>query len=105
MSNPFKIGFAVTIVLIAFLVWRGFVATKGNHLEPVGKIGKVRAQKVDENEMVVVVDFNLRNDADLPMIVRSVEANIDEPDDSVLQGNVLAAAALANVFRNYPDLG
>ena len=105
MSNPFKIGFAVTIVLIAFLVWRGFVATKGNHLEPVGKIGKVRAQKVDENEMVVVVDFNLRNDADLPMIVRSVEANIDEPDQSVIQGNVLAAADLANVFRNYPDLG
>jgi hypothetical protein len=77
MSNAFKIGFAVTIVLIAFLVWRGFVATKGNHLEPIGKIGKVRAQKVDENEVVVVLDFNLRNDADLPMIVRTLEASID----------------------------
>ena len=105
MSNAFKIGFAVTIVLIAFLVWRGFVATKGNHLEPIGKIGKVRAQKVDENEVVVVLDFNLKNDADVPMIVRSLEASIDEPDESVIEGKILAAADLANVFRNYPDLG
>ncbi|MGD1073886.1 MAG: hypothetical protein ABSB15_27555 [Bryobacteraceae bacterium] len=105
MSNAFKIGFGVTLVVIAFLVWRGFVATKGNHLDPVGRIGKVREQKVDDNEVVVVLDFNLRNDADLPMIVRSVEAGIDAPDGSVIDGKAIGVADLANVFRNYPDLG
>jgi hypothetical protein len=105
MSNAFKIGFGVTLVVIAFLVWRGFVSTKGNHLDPVGRIGKVREQKVDDNEVVVVLDFNLRNDADLPMIVRTVEVNIDARDGSVVAGKMIGAADLANVFRNYPDLG
>jgi hypothetical protein len=105
MSKAFGIAFGVTLVVIAFLVWRGFVATKGNHLDPVGRIGKVRQQKVDDNEVVVVLDFNLKNDADLPMIVRTVEANIDAPNGSVVNGKMIAAADLANVFRNYPDLG
>lgn len=105
MSKAFGIAFAVTLVVIALLVWRGFVATKGNHLDPVGKIGKVRAQKVDDNEVVVVLDFKLRNDSDINMVVRSVESNIDAADGSVVNGNIIAVADLANVFRNYPDLG
>ena len=54
MSKPFTIGFGIAAVLIAFLIWRGFVETKGNHLEPTGKIGKIRAEKVDDNEMIVI---------------------------------------------------
>jgi hypothetical protein len=105
MSKPFGIAFAVTVVIIALLVWFGFVRTKGNHLDPVGKIGKVRAQKVDDNEVVVVLDFKLRNDSDIAMVVRSVEADIDAADGSVVNGKMVAVADLANVFRNYPDLG
>jgi hypothetical protein len=105
MSKPFGIAFAVTVVIIALLVWFGFVRTKGNHLDPVGKIGKIRAQKVDDNEVVVVLDFKLRNDSDIAMVVRSVEADIDAADGSVVNGKMVAVADLSNVFRNYPDLG
>jgi len=38
MSKAFGIAFGVTLAIIGFLVWQGFVATKGNHLEPTGKI-------------------------------------------------------------------
>jgi hypothetical protein len=94
----------VAIIVIAFLVWRGFVNTKGNHLAPVGKIGKVRTLKLDDKETLVVLDFNVTNDSDRPMVVRTVEANIDGADGSSVNGGMVAAADLANVFRNYPEL-
>lgn len=105
MSKAFGIAFAVTLAIIGFLVWQGFVATKGNHLEPTGKIGKVRTEKVDDNEFVMVLDFNLKNDSDQDMVVRSVEAILDGANGSPVNGSMLAATDLNNVFRNYPALG
>ena len=105
MSKAFGIAFGVTLVIIAFLVWRGFVETKGNHLEPTGKIGKVRALKVDDNEVIMVLDFNLLNDSDQTMVVRTLTASLDAADGSSVDGNMVAVADLANVFRNYPQLG
>lgn len=105
MSKTFGIGFGVAALVIVFFVWRGFVETKGNHLEPVGKIGKVRAEKVDENEMIAIIDFNLRNDSDVEMVVRGVEADMTTADGSTVTGGIIAAADLANFFRNYPNIG
>jgi hypothetical protein len=105
MSKPFTVAFGIAIAVIALLVWQGFISTKGNHLEPSGKIGKVRAQKVDDNEMIVIVDFNLKNDADIPLVVRNVESRIDLADGSSVDGNLIAGADLANFFRNYKEIG
>jgi hypothetical protein len=105
MSKPFLAAFGVAIAVISLLVWQGFVSTKGNHLEPAGKIGKLRAQKVDDNEIVVVLDFQMKNDADIAMVVRGVEAGLESADGSLVKGGVLAGVDLVNVFRNYPQLG
>lgn len=105
MSKPFTIAFAIALAIIALLVWQGFISTKGNHLAPTGKIGKVRAQKVDDNEMIVILDFKLKNDADIPMVVRNVESSIDTADGNSVDGNIIAGKDLANFFRNYPDVG
>src|SRR5689334_7539732 len=105
MSKAFGIAFAAALIVIALLVWRGFVVTKGNHLDPVGRIGKVRELKVDDKEVVVVLDFNLKNDSDINMVVRSIEGHIDADDGSVIDGHMIAVADLFNVFRNYPELG
>src|SRR5437764_14157064 len=105
MSKPFMVAFGIAIAVIAILVWRGFVNTKGNHLEPTGKIGKVRAQKVDDNEMIAIVDFKVTNDADIAMVVRGVEANIDTAEGASVKGSMIAAPDLANFLRNYPDVG
>ncbi|MDQ1474126.1 MAG: hypothetical protein QOJ99_5606 [Bryobacterales bacterium] len=98
-------AFGISLAVIALLVWQGFVSTKGNHLVPTGKIGKVRAQKVDDNEMIVILDFNLKNDSDREMVVRNVEPSIDTADGSPVNGSMIAGKDLANFFRNYPEVG
>lgn len=105
MSKPFVAAFAIAIAVIAVLVWQGFISTKGNHLEPTGKIGKVRAQKVDDNEVIAVVDFKIVNDADIAMVIRNIEASIHTADGSSVTGNLIAGKDMANFFRNYPDVG
>ncbi|HVW84999.1 MAG TPA: hypothetical protein VHB50_09970 [Bryobacteraceae bacterium] len=105
MSKPFGIGFGVALAVILVIVWIAYARTKGNHLEPMGKIGKVRTQQVDENEMFVILDFSLQNDSDRQMVVRSVESSLEMPDGSSVDGHVVAAKDLDNVFKNYPMLG
>jgi hypothetical protein len=105
VSKAFIAAFAIALAVIAVLVWQGFVGTKGNHLEPTGKIGKVRAQKVDDNEVIAIVDFKVTNDADIAMVVRNVEASIDTADGSAVSGAIVAGSDLANFFRNYPAIG
>jgi hypothetical protein len=105
MSKPFTIGFSIAAVILAFVIWRGFAETKGNHLDPKGKIGKVRAEKVDDNQMVAIVDFSLQNDADVEMVVRNIEVELTTADGSKVNGNVFAAKDLDNFFRNYPQIG
>jgi hypothetical protein len=105
VSKGFGIGFAITLVVIAIVVWRLAEATKGNHLAPITKVGKLRIQKVDENESIVVLDFSVNNDSDRKLVVRTVEAQLDSPDGSSTDGNVVAAADLANIFKNYPEMG
>jgi len=105
MSKPFSIGFGIAAIVLAFVVWRGFVETKGNHLEPKGKIGKIRAEKVDENEMIAIIDFNLQNDADVELVVRTVESEMTTAEGSPVNGSIIAAGDLDNFFRHYPNIG
>ncbi len=105
MSKAFGVGFAVALVVLAFLGWRIVDSTRGNHLDPVTKIGKVRVQKVDENESIVILDFSVDNASDRKLVVRTVEGFLNERDGSSVDGSIVAAKDLGNVFRNYPELG
>lgn len=100
MSKAFGLAFAGAAIIIAFLVYTGFSATKGNHLAPTGKIGKVRIQKVDENVSFVVIDFTARNDSDRNMIVRTITVNFDDNEGSAAASRDVEAA-----FQAYPELG
>jgi hypothetical protein len=104
MSKGFGIGFGVMAALIAGFLWYGFATTKGNHLAPVGKIGKIRVQKVDDDVCFVVIDFNVKNDSDRDMIVHSVTVTLDRPEGS-MDGLGVSAKDLEGAFRSYPDLG
>ena len=105
MSKPFGIAFGAAILVIVILLWVGFARTRGNHLVPTGNIGKVRVQALDDNMAMVVLDFNLNDDSDRPMIVRDIEASIELPNGQTVTGTPFAAADVQNVFRNYPLLG
>lgn len=104
LSRGFGIGFGVMAAVIAAVLWYGFATTKGNHLAPVGKIGKVRVQKVDDNVSFVVIDFSVKNDSDRDMIVHSVTVTVDGPEGS-MDGSAVSARDLEGAFRSYPELG
>lgn len=105
MSKAFGIAFAAAICVIALIIWRGFVETKGNHLEPTGRIGKVREMKVDADQVVLILDFNLKNDSDVAMVVRKMEGDLEAADGSTVEGHMISAPDLPNLFRNYPAIG
>lgn len=105
MSRSFLIGFGAAVVVIAALAWFGYTSTKGNHLEPTGKIGKVRTQKLDDNVVGVVFDFKVKNDSDREMVVRSAEAKIEMPDGSSATGLNLAVSDAPKLFSAYPAIG
>jgi hypothetical protein len=105
VTKPFGIAFGGAVLVIVILVWVGFANTKGNHLVPTGNIGKVRVQPLDDTMAMVVLDFNLNDNSDRPMVVRSIEASVELPNGQTVTGTPFAAADVQNVFRNYPLLG
>jgi len=105
MSKPFGIAFGAAILVIVVLVWVGFANTKGNHLAPTGSIGKVRVQPLDDTMAMLVLDFNLNDDSDRPMVVRRIEADVELPNGQTVSGTPFAAADVRKVFENYPLLG
>ena len=100
MRKPFALAFAGAALIIAFLVYTGFSTTKGNHLAPTGKIAKVRVHEVDANTSFAVIDFTAANDSDRDMIVRTISVTVDDTE-----GTAVAASALSNAFKAYPELG
>ena len=104
MSKPFGIAFGAAVVVIAVLVGIGFHTTKGNHLDPVGAIGKVRTLKIADDITLMIVDFNVKNDSDRDMIVRTVDGTLDTADGGV-QSSTVSAEETAAAFRDYPLLG
>lgn len=104
MSKPFAIAFGSAVFVIAVLVAIGFHSTRGNHLAPTGAIGKVRTVKIADDITLMVVDFNVENDSDRDMIVRSVDGTI-ETSDGPVQSSSVSAADAADAFRIYPALG
>ncbi len=102
MNKTFLLAFGAVLVLAALLIalWRPSGAEEAG-----GKIGKVRAQKVDDNETIMILDFSLRNVSSRTKTVANTTANLHAADGSVVEGHVIGAADLANVFHNYPLLG
>ena len=105
MSKPFLITFAIAAAVIGALVWWGFLNTKGNHLEPTGKIGKVRVQAAAEDLSIVIVDFSITNDSDRPLQVRSIEAAVEMPDGAVAAAGQVPSPDLPKIFKAFPLLG
>jgi hypothetical protein len=104
MSKPFGIAFGGAVAVIAVLLWFGFASTKGNHLAPKGRIGKIRVQNVEDNVSFVVVDFNANNESDRDFVVRRVTISIERPEGTV-DGDQVSASDLEGAFRSYPGLG
>lgn len=105
MNKAFGITFAAAVLVIAGFVWYGFENTKGNHLAPTGSIGKVRTVKADDTLTYAVIDFKVKNDSDVDMVVRSIETSVDSPDGKTITGTGVARSDVDAAFKSYPTLG
>jgi hypothetical protein len=105
VSKAFGIGFAAAALVIIFLIWTGFVNTKGNHLVPTGFISDVRVQSIAPEETLMVIDFELINDADVQMIVSKIDPWITRRNGEDIHGTLFAGADMAKTFAFYPALG
>jgi hypothetical protein len=57
------------------------------------------------NQSLAVLDFTLTNDTNQQIVVRSLQPSFDAKDGSSVDGSMIAARDIDNIFRNYPDLG
>ncbi|HKD07663.1 MAG TPA: hypothetical protein VKB79_17300 [Bryobacteraceae bacterium] len=104
MRKGFLIALGVALVVsgVAFMRTSAYFA---KHRLAEGKIGKVRVLQVDENETLAILDFDLINDTDQPIVVRSLLPSFNDSTGSQVDGHMVAARDVDNIFRNYPDLG
>lgn len=105
MSKGFGIGFGVAALVIIAVIWAGFINTKGNHLEPTGWISNVRVQGLAPEETLMVIDFGLVNDADIPMTAAKIDPWITTRSGQDIHGTLFATGDMAKTFAYYPALG
>jgi hypothetical protein len=78
---------------------------RGAHIEPSGKILKVRTLPADENSSIAVIDFRVENAADYGVLVREVTVTLEEPSGKTDEGSPIAQMDAERLFQYYPVLG
>jgi hypothetical protein len=104
MSKGFAVTFLIGLLVIGAAVWAVFYKQEGAHIDPKGSILKVRTLKLDDNSSAAVAEVRLTNDADYPLIVRSIEASAVTRKSDV-PGNIVAEVDVKDLFKNFPLLG
>ncbi len=78
---------------------------RGAHIEPTGKILKVRTLALDEGSSIAVVDFRVVNSSDYTVVVREVAVTVDESNGTSADGTVVSEMDARRLFQYYPVLG
>jgi hypothetical protein len=95
------IGLAVVGGGIALLL----MGTKGNHLEVVGDILKVRVLTLSPAASLVIVDFRVRDTSDVPWVMKSATLTLEPASGAILDGTTVSKADIETVFQYNKILG
>jgi hypothetical protein len=95
------VGLAVIAIAVAWI----FYMQRGAHIEPAGRVLKVRTLGFEDNSSVAVVDFRVVNSSDYQVIVRDVTVTADVADGRIAEGSVISEADAQRLFQYYPILG
>jgi len=95
----------VGLVVIAIAVAWVLYIQRGAHIEPGGKILKVRTLPMDDGSSVAVIDFRVGNSSDYTVIVKDVTATVEEPGGKIDEGATAAQMDTERLFQYYPILG
>ncbi len=105
MSKGLAIAFAIGLLVIGAAVWGVFHSQAGAHLVPQGSILKIRTQKIDDMNSLLVIDFRLANNAGFPMKIRKVDVTVETKSGETSSGLAISAADANKLFTYYPLLG
>ena len=104
MSKGFAITFLIGLLVIGVAIWAVLYKQQGAHIDPKGSILKVRTLKLDDNSSCAVVEVRLTNDADYPLVVRSIDMTAVTGKGDV-PGNMVAEVDVKDLFKSFPLLG
>ena len=104
-NQRFLTAFGSGLVVVAIAVVWIFYIQRGAHVEPRGKILKVRTLATDENSSVAVIDFRVDNASDVLVVVGDVTATVEEPGGKIAEGAVASEMDAQRLFQYYPILG
>ena len=105
LNQRFLTAFGVGLVAIAIAVAWILYMQRGAHIEPAGKVLKVRTLALDDNSSVAVIDFRVVNSSDYTIIVREVTVTLDEANGQTADGSAVAETDANRLFQYYPILG
>lgn len=94
-------GLVVIAIAVAWILYM----QRGSHIEPTGKILKVRTLPADENSSVAVIDFRVENTSNFGIIVREVTVTLEEPNGKIDDGAAVSEMDAQKLFQYYPVLG
>ena len=104
MSKAFLLTFVAGLAVISLVIWGLVVKQSGAHIDPKGSILKVRTIKLDDAVSAAVIEVRLSNDADYPVVVRTIDTKAMTAKGEQ-QGNPVAEMDVKDLYKNYPALG
>jgi hypothetical protein len=105
LSRTFLAAFGIGLVVVAIVVLGTLVKTKGGHLTLTGKVMHVRTLSTDPQNSIVIVDFRVRNEAEIPFMSREAKLILTKADGSEVEGDTIAQTDMDRVFDYYKTLG
>ena len=92
------------VVIAVATAWVLYVQ-RGAHLDPKGKIMKVRTLALDETSSLAVIDFRVANHSDVGIQVRQVTMTLEDRSGRIAEGMVVSEVDAKRLFQYYPLLG
>jgi hypothetical protein len=95
------VGLAAVAVVVT-VIW---FSNRSSQVRLQGQALKVRTLATDENSSLAVVEFRIKNPADVPFVVRVCKLRVVTKDGSPVDGEVTAEMDLDRVLDYYKTMG
>lgn len=105
MTRNFLLFLGAGVVVVAALVFFGVFSARKAHVNLEGKILKVRTMPSDENNSIVVVDFRVSNNSNIPFVAQEAFVYVTGPDGKQVEGITVARRDMDRIFQAYKLIG
>jgi hypothetical protein len=105
LSKTFWTFLGVGLAVVAIVVTLSWVGSKGSHVDLEGEILKVRSHQMNPNATLVVIDFRIKNPADVNFMVKNVEVELTPESGDPVIGMPISKADVDNIFKYEKYLG